>query len=418
MGIDDWFDRPRDAALSLRFETRERWAPVCDMLGVPDHKQTLAAVTVAGVVEAQGTGRKVSYSRTRQHYELPHRYRDPLYTFTRIKSAVDWLDAEGLIDHWRRLPGQRGWQSSFRARPEMVDLLLPAMASGMAWRTPQEVVILKNDAGEVIDYRDNRVTNRMRRVLIEINEGIRDVELGGSNVELLRRPIRRIFKGGFELGGRLYAEGGAWQMLPKAQRAQVTIQGERVVEVDFEQIHPTLAYAEVGLPPPVDTYNFAGYSRSLCKVALNAMLNGRSPNGVRHSVAHHRLMAEHILGSDLPEAHTHSDFWSRVARLYPKYAKEAHNSAASLMEAIEGRHSAIASLFYTGAGMRFQWLDSQIAEVVVLTMIREGIVALPIHDSFLVPASKADLLEGVMCEAAARFGIIGKCKRSSGVPMG
>ena len=36
--------------------------------------------------------------------------------------------------------------------------------------------------------------------------------------------------------------------------------------------------------------------------------------------------------------------------------------------------------------------------------LRGGIVVLPVHDSFLVPASKADELEGIMIDEAAKFG--------------
>ena len=49
-------------------------------------------------------------------------------------------------------------------------------------------------------------------------------------------------------------------------------------------------------------------------------------------------------------------------------------------------------------------IDAAIAETVMLTMLVRGIVVLPLHDSFLVPASKRDELEDEMLEAAHKAG--------------
>ena len=49
-------------------------------------------------------------------------------------------------------------------------------------------------------------------------------------------------------------------------------------------------------------------------------------------------------------------------------------------------------------------IDSAIVEAVMkYLMLEKGIVVLPVHDSFLVPASKRDDLEAAMIEAAHRI---------------
>jgi len=58
------------------------------------------------------------------------------------------------------------------------------------------------------------------------------------------------------------------------------------------------------------------------------------------------------------------------------------------------------------------------AEGVMKEMRHRGIVVLPVHDSFLAPASKATELEAVMVDEAAKFGASVFCSRSSIVPMG
>ena len=42
--------------------------------------------------------------------------------------------------------------------------------------------------------------------------------------------------------------------MTKAERQRITINGEPTVEIDFSSFHPTLAYAECGLPLPADAY--------------------------------------------------------------------------------------------------------------------------------------------------------------------
>ena len=56
------------------------------------------------------------------------------------------------------------------------------------------------------------------------------------------------------------------------------------------------------------------------------------------------------------------------------------------------RREAIAHLFNTGIGLKAQFIDSQIAEEVLLAMMYQDIPVLPIHDSFIVRTGYAFLL--------------------------
>jgi hypothetical protein len=64
--------------------------------------------------------------------------------------------------------------------------------------------------------------------------------------------------------------------------------------------------------------------------------------------------------------------------------KGAHAKAGDLLDAIRARHRPIAPCFGSGAGLRLQRRDADLAERVLLRLLRRGIVALPIHDSFIV----------------------------------
>ncbi len=411
-------DRPRDAALSLRWKSRDHWQFINSALGCKGGSETFAAVAIALYTEAVGVGRWVSYSRRKPHYAMPRRYRSRLYTYAAIIGAADRLDAMGLIDHAKAVPGQRGWQSAMRAKPELVSLVGTALENGLVLIKPPEPIILRDSAKNPIDYRDTRETIRMRREVEAQNEAIAGAQFGGTNVVQFVAPLRRIFNERLSQGGRFYAEGGGWQQLSKPERLKLQIAGESVVEVDYSQFHPALAYAELGFAAPPDAYNVPGVDRPLVKIAVNVMLNSTARNGARHVIAHKREMFRVILEQgDLPDVPI-CELWQMAEATHPGYAQAASNRAQGLIDRLLIKHAPIASLFFTGIGLRLQRLDSDIAEGVMREMRRRGIVVLPVHDSFLAPASKAPELEAVMIDVAAKFGAAVSCKRSPAVPTG
>lgn len=114
----------------------------------------------------------------------------------------------------------------------------------------------------------------------------------------------------------------------------------------------------------------------MCKIAFNVLLNAES----RHAA----------IGAIANEITT---------RYGPQ---DARTRAVRLMEAMKRRHAAMARHFHTGIGLRRQNLDSHIAERVMLKLLNKGIVALPLHDSFMVPANDHDALARAMDEALER----------------
>ena len=185
-------DRPRDAALSLRWESRDHWQSIDSTLGCEDESETFAAVAIALYTEAIGVGRWISYSRNRNHYTTPRRYRSPLYTFARVVGAASRLDVLELIDHAKAAPGQRGRQSAMRAKPELISLVGIALESGLVLIKPPELIILRDAGKKPIDYRDTRETTCMRREVEAQNEAIAGAQFGGANVVQLVAPLAPI----------------------------------------------------------------------------------------------------------------------------------------------------------------------------------------------------------------------------------
>jgi hypothetical protein len=328
-----------------------------------------------------------------------------------VVGAADRLDAMGLIHHQKAPPGQRGWQSAMCGTPELIQIVDRITMRELQLVPLREPLLLRDADKALVDYRDNRETDRMRKEIEAQNEAIAAVDLG----EVVPFPgrLRRIFNQDFAHGGRFYAEGGSWQTLSKAERQRITIEGEPVVEVDYSAFHPTLAYCEHGLPPPPEPYAVPGFPRDLVKITFNVMLNSSNWNRARHTVARKPAMATYLLGLERGPDEDLDTFWRKLVVRDPAYAQRASQTAKRLLEAILDRHDGIRSMFFTGAGGWLQKRDSDIAEAVMGRMRRQGVVCLPIHDSFLVAASKAALLEQAMIEEAQRFGVAARCKSSS-----
>lgn len=71
----------------------------------------------------------------------------------------------------------------------------------------------------------------------------------------------------------------------------------------------------------------------------------------------------------------------------------------SLIDAFTKKHEPIRHLFYSGLGVDLQYIDSQIAELIMLELGKDGIVALPVHDSFIVEQRHEDRLRDAMYHA-------------------
>jgi hypothetical protein len=205
--------------------------------------------------------------------------------------------------------------------------------------------------------------------LAELQARLADDPDGGKPLALDRRTLHRVFNDeGLTTGGRFY--GGWWQNVPKAYRRHLLVNGWRMLEIDYSNLHPVILYAEAGVVPPEDCYlgifdreietRYGADLRSMVKASFNAMLNAgkplkRSPRGI--------------------EPGRFGMNWRGVSG------------------AILAAHAPIAHQFYSSVGMRLQCQDSDVAERVMLDFIDNDLPILPIHDSFLVRTDQQDLLE-------------------------
>jgi hypothetical protein len=356
---DDWFDALGDGK---------------------DREARLFILGEAFVIASADPNQWISYSRRKESYVSPHRYRPKELTWTTVTRGIDALTDAGWLESETAFPGQRGQQSRFRLRPGVGAKM---MAAGIEIaHHPAETIFLRDNDKRLIEYADNDETRRMRKNLQIINTALHRcplqfdsktvvtgeiLRIGRAIVGPAHNDLHRVFnRASFGLGGRFY--GGWWQNVPSERRGDIVIGGHPTLEEDYRALHPTLLYAESGKVMAGDPYELAGWERKLVKKGFNILLNADG------DVSALKAIALEIKGDG------------------------AFAKAKQLVLEIGAKHNAIADQFCSGAGLRLQRVDSGMAERVILDMILKGIICLPIHDSFIVDAAKLPALKEKMAE--------------------
>lgn len=239
--------------------------------------------------------------------------------------------------------------------------------------------------GARINFEPTPETEALERQVIEINRLLAEAALtvdiaalsepideNGRIVDPTLRQVRRIFNNGrWTHGGRLFH--GFWETMAKPDRfAALRIEGEPVANVDFAQLFPRLAYVRCGaVPVMADLYE---------------MQEGRRNRAGWKQLFGSLLFADGAMGK-----------WPRgTAALF-----EPPLAFAEAVGMIEARHPLIAPLFGTMVGFEFMRIESKILIDALPELFARGIVALPLHDSVLTAASKAEAAKAVL-EAAYR----------------
>ena len=250
----------------------------------------------------------------------------------------------------------------------------------------KECILLRdriNDQRVLISYDNDKTTNEMRENLITINkwfarhwpdlritnddhialqERLR-LDKDKSPIDFSKRILTRIFSNGrFDNGGRFYR--AWWHNVPSEYRKYITIDGKRTCEYDYSQLNPHMVYflrdKKMGDEDAYDRV-FDGEHRDIVKEAFNAMIQA-STNLT------HKLKKLDLSEVDLD--------WP------------------TLKQAILDAHKPIADVFFQGHGNHLQFIDSCIAENMMLNFIRaEDAPVLPVHDSFIMHYAYGELGE-------------------------
>ena len=191
------------------------------------------------------------------------------------------------------------------------------------------------------------------------------------SLHLQRVQLTRIFsRGEMNLGGRFYR--GWWQSIPGKHRPHIRIDGKKTIEVDYSGMSLSIIYALNNIPfnAEDDPYDIglkdwngkSDIRRKPLKKIVNALINDQ--DGVY-----------------------------RISKSELKLLGETEDS---FMDKLLTKHPVLKDRLGSSIGLETQFIDSQIAEAVMIELLKEDIVVLPIHDSFIVPAGYQQYLETAM----------------------
>lgn len=246
-----------------------------------------------------------------------------------------------------------------------------------------------------------------------------------AHVEFMGKPIplieyKRSFSDNLMQGGRLYVNGGGVQLIPSDYRLEhLTIEGEKVIELDYSSNHPSILYELLVQDKP----HLLEYCKDI--VPYNA-----DNSFIEFLDSSDKVLQCHLtsIGSD------YSDFRAKGIRRYYKLAlmlcintksltdavrclghefykdslKPIHEREfyglvkpynQRIIQAIAEHNSLISDSFYVDAGVRLQLVDSRIALRVIDLLTQQGITVLCYHDSFVAQEKWEDTLYVAMVEA-------------------
>lgn len=287
--------------------------------------------------------------------------------------------------------------------------LLPILRTGIVAK-PTELVRLKkkiNGVKTLVDYEDNPNSIRYRKFLEELNHVNSQADIRFDDQKLYF-TIFSSFTNDFEHGGRFYAKGyrhyvgrhnRTFQGLEENERAEITIDGESICELDFKGLHPNLLYALEGIQSYLDPYSIVDNRKELRPFLKSVLLYMMNCKNFKDAQFESNKWLHNI---PLPDKKTGKLKRKelKAERIQQMEAVKALGitKAKPWMNKLIEAHPKIAHHLCSGddTGLKLQFIDSQIALDVMKHFVNQGIPILPIHDSFIVQKSHRKELKQVM----------------------
>jgi hypothetical protein len=333
------------------------------------------------------------------------RYMDPLFSVRVFNTVIDGLEPISVARSIKGAFDQKR-TSTFAPSGAFIESLsdLGVTLAHLGRSEHEEVIFLtmsvpglKSQKGTVsygrtrhwIDYTDTEESIRCRGELRMYNKycyrgaDITFLEDGlWPKVDTTALTLRRYFitleagEERFDLHGRIY--GPWWIHLKKDRRANIRVQGEPPVDLDYAQMFPRLLYArEDRLPPPGDLYDLTGIlsgyvhqeHRKVVKQVFNAMLFSGA--------------------CKLP--------WGTVGLPFG-------TTMTVLKAALAEKHPAIAHHFGDREiGFRLMMMESRIMMGILGDLLKKRIMVLPVHDGLMVARSREDEATKAMRDNAVHY---------------
>jgi hypothetical protein len=329
---------------------------------------------LTNIALADQEGRPLSYSRNKNHayYDI---------TFGRVRSGVAKIVSAELAVERRTKRGHRGWQSDLRATPALTEIF-DKYGQKPTYGPRDSIILRSRRDGSLLPKRPWRdLLRQVERINEMLGATTIGLEMTGSlklknglwlferldedrfgNPRLIQQKLRldnregrRVFTSDHKHHGRFYCSP---QNIPGSARLQMTLGGQRVVELDFASMHVMLAYGLCGARLEGDPYEIPGFTRKQGKLGLLTAINATSIPAAVRALTDAR-------GSKAVAAN--------------------QTDALRLVEALTARNAPIEKMLCSDAGMRLMNIDARIMLTAADHLVAKGIHCIPIHDSIVVP---------------------------------
>lgn len=384
-----------------------------------DEKQKLlnTEVLLANLVSK----RKKFFSISRNpNYWKKNQYRQ---TTSKTIELIDLMENTGFIE-MHKGKGNEDPNLAYNTKIRATDKLLSYMQvlPEQVEYKPLLIEVRDSNSGKLLKYDENKQKiRRVKNILWIANEVNGNADIRHKNHEL-KTSLVAIYRDKTTLYGRLHTKGHHhYQGLSEAERAEITINGEPVVEWDFSGLHPYLLYAKEGIQLFGDPYmqvlsnpRFRDFLMECFLPLINVTGGWTKPRHGQKS--YWRTARQNFISGVDQRLHEDKAIRTRARnqrrsltkqelaqvreRKATRHALEdiGVTSGKKVLEAWIEAHRPISHYFCTDnmVGKKMMNLDAQIALDVVNHFARKGIPVLAIHDSFIVQQSYRDDLKQVM----------------------
>lgn len=299
--------------------------------------------------------------------------------------------------------------------------------------------------GDLIEIKDRKTkeqlnsnirgTAEIRSVVGRYNYALSTVDLMYDGMYLPVQQYKRVFSDSLHLGGRFYNVSGGVQTMKQEDRKKLMINGEKVVELDFKALHPSILYEKKWQENPrlveywienswdgaynpyitkgfeaalyideeevadqINRFGLTKYNpvRNLFKFAVMTCLNAK--RGEKRPIT----PAAKALTSEWYDDLKKKDQDRKYRGLH---VIDGNFPSHAICELVQAANLPIGDSFFSDVGVELQRIDSDIIEQVISSLVEMGEVLYPEHDSVIVRESIEHDVTRLMREAY--FNVIG-----------
>lgn len=188
-----------------------------------------------------------------------------------------------------------------------------------------------------------------------------------------------------QFGGRFYSK---FQKLSKEKRLKITINNEPVIELDYSAFRLRMLYHLERMDLRKSLYMNPYYDKEITKKGLMVIINSKNKESALKS----------FTNSKWHKSGKHKGERFGLFRDQEQNIKASLKKANNFIETINTLHPRIKKYFYSDKEIELQKFDSDLAMEILEKLIEKNILAIPIHDSFIVAWQNEGVLEKCMKE--------------------